>query len=427
MYARSHHWVLVAVVCGWPLVAAAQRSKYPPEPVDRDREAASRSTLWEAASNPQRSPYDALIAEATQLLEDRSGIGAKDAIVKLDQAIKLLPGDAKAYRLRGDAHVMLKGWAGCAADYQATIDRLKASDVEVRSSNELRRKLGLCLARSGKLADAERVLAEAAASGIANGAGETWMRLGEVRVALGKLEEAVGALEAARDTNEVPPALIRMLLAGAYDRARRPADAVAAVGEAVQKDYDLGSIRGNALPLLGDGESEYLLGLASSLRDPPRPEHALIYFRRFLAIAVTSPWRRRVEEHINTLRTSELPEVVDRINATTASLFDPVAARPIVRRAMGPMRGCLAKIPTVLLKVEITKLGPRSTALGRRPYAPPEGVTILVEENPDKIDKPAVDVAIRCLEPLAERVKAALPAIRDQDAWYRARFLVVSP
>jgi hypothetical protein len=37
-------------------------------------------------------------------LRDKSEDGAKDAVGRLDQAIKLMPDDDKAYRLRGEAH-----------------------------------------------------------------------------------------------------------------------------------------------------------------------------------------------------------------------------------------------------------------------------------------------------------------------------------
>jgi tetratricopeptide (TPR) repeat protein len=406
--------------------ASAQRSRYPREPVDRDQEAANRSSLWEAAANPQRSGYEVLVGEAAQLLEDRSGTHAAAAVAKLDRALGLYAHDVKAYRLRGDARVMLKDWAGCATDYQSALDRMKTADVEVRSSAEMRRKLGACFAHGGRFADAERVLGEAAAAG-GPGSGESWLRLGEVRIALGKLEEAVGALEAARDSLEVPPAPVRLMLAGAYDRARRPSDALAAVLDAVARDNELMSIRNPALNLLGAGEVDYLLGLASSLRDPARPEHALIYFRRYLAQAPNSPWRKRVEEHLRALRAASLPETFERLNATNAALLDPSAARPIVRRYLGDLRACLIKHPTVLLKIELTKLGPRTQGPGRRSYAPPEGATILVDENLDKVAKAELDQVVRCAEPHAEKLLAALPTIKDKDAWYRARLLVAAP
>lgn len=405
--------------------AAAQSKRYPVDAVDKDDEEAKKSVLWESATNPQRTPYDALIAEAKQALDDRTPEGAKDAIGKLDEAVKLVPQDAQAYRLRGDAHMLLKDWARCAADLQATLERLKRTDVEVRSTADLRRRLGVCLARANKLAEAERVLADAAASGSGNG--EVWMRLGEVRIALGKLEEAITALEQAKEHGDVPPALVRWLLAGAYDRARRPAEAAEASREASGKDHDLVSLRSAGIPLLGVGEAEYLMGLAYSLHDPPRPEHALLYFRRFLKVAPESPWRKRADDHLRELRRAELPEFVEKSGGS--AVFEPTDARGVVRRFMPQLRACAAKVPAVVFKVEVIKTGPRSTPPvgGRRTYVPPEGVPILVNLNLEDAPKADIDSAVRCMEPIGDKLKASMPAIKDKDSYYRAVFYVVAP
>jgi hypothetical protein len=47
--------VAVAIVSA-AAPAWAQSRRYPPEPVDRDQEQAQHSALWEAATNPQRTP-----------------------------------------------------------------------------------------------------------------------------------------------------------------------------------------------------------------------------------------------------------------------------------------------------------------------------------------------------------------------------------
>ena len=416
--------ILLAILAS-ASVAHAQSKRYPPDPVDRDAEVSKKSGLWEAATNPQRTPYDALLAETKQLLDDASAAGAKEAVAKLDDAVKLMPGESTAYRLRGQAHMTLKDWDRCASDYSATLLRLKANDVEVRSSAEIRRRLGICLAHAGKLAEAERVLAEAAASGM--GSGEIWMRLGEVRIAMGKLEEAISALESARDAGgEVPQAIVKLLLAGAYDRARRPAEAAAAAADAAQKERDLATtVRNSPVPLLGVGESEYLLGLAAGMHDPPRPEHALVYFRRFLKLATDSPWRKRAEEHVKELRTADLPETIERgLSYPSGPWFEAQQMRPPVRKVMPAMRACLAKTGNVAFRVELTKVGPKGTT---RRFTPPEAATVLPDENPEQVSKTDLDTATRCIQPIAERLIQTLPAIREKDAWYKFKFFVVSP
>jgi tetratricopeptide (TPR) repeat protein len=420
--------------------ARAQSRRYPPEPVDRDQEQAQHSKLWEAATNPRRTPYGKLIFEAEQLLRDGTSAGAQEAVKRLDGAVKLMPDEPKAYRLRGEANLKLKVWARCADDLASAWAREAGGasqeprpgrpprdTLDARQLTELRRKLGICQARAGRLADAERTLAEAAVAGHATG--EIWMRLGEVRIAIGKLEEAIAALESAAEHSDAPPALIRWLLAGAYDRARRPAESIAAVRKAMELDRSFSTLRNEALPLLGAGEPDYLQGLAYLAMERRRPDYALIYFRYFLQVAKDSPWRRRAEEHLRELKTSELPEAVERLAGNAA--LDLKAARAVVRRVMPAMRACAARTPFIIYEVKITKAGQRTspTALDRpRYFAPPEGVSVApIVGLPSTGEVPQADRdgVVRCIEPIASKI--TLPAIKEKDTYFRLSFAVIAP
>lgn len=436
--------VAAAILLAAAAPAAAQSRRYPPEPVDRDREQAQHSKLWESATNPQRTPYGKLIFEAEQVMRDGTSVGAQEAVKKLDEAVKLLADEPRAYRLRGDAHLRLKDWARCASDLATAWTRELASAagaaskdpragrpprdaLDAKQLTELRRKLGLCQARTGKLADAERTLGEAAVTG--NASGEIWMRLGEVRIAMGKLEEAIAALESAVEQGDAAPATIRWLLAGAYDRARRPAEAGEAARRAYGLDRSFSTLRNEALPLLGVGEPEYLQGVAYTAIDQPRPDYAVIYFRYFLKIAKDSPWRKRAEEHLRDLRSIELPEAIEK-DGGSAPLDAAVALGP-VRRAMGGMRACLARTPFIIYKVTITKTGPRTSPGGPdrpRYVVPPE--TVIVAPSvalPSVGDVPQAerDAAVRCIEPLASKIP--FPAIKEKDTYFRLSFFVIAP
>ncbi len=416
--------------------ALAQSKRYPPEPVDKDEDDAKKSNLWEKATNPQRKPYEDLLAEAQTALEDRSIDSAKEAAGKLGEAIKLLPDDPRAYRMRGDAHTTTKDWMGCAADYTDAILRIKRNDPDAKQLGDLRRKLGLCQARAGKLADAEKTLADAAAAGGVSG--EVWVRLGEVRIAMGKLDEAIAALESAGEQTDVALPLVRWLLMGAYDRARKPALAAEAGRLAIEgrtedgarrsSDREMTLLKNPAMPLLGTGESEYLQGLAGAYFDPPRPEYSVVYFRRFLAVARDSPWRKRAEEHLRELKGAELPEYVDKRGGN--AVLDVAAARVAARKVMPQMRACMAKQTGLILEVTITKGGPRTagnTAVPVRRGMPPDGTTTLVRDNLDGIGSVERDNAVKCIEAISEKLRGNLPAIKEKDTWYRAAFLVVAP
>ena len=444
--------VAVAAAPTW-----AQSKRYPPEPVDTDRVKAARSALWENAANPDHEPYQDLIDEARAALADRTDDQYQLAVARLDQAIKLLPGDPDAYALRGDAHLLLRDWARCATDLEAAAARApRGEPADRKAAAEQRRKLGLCLARAGRLADAERVLAEAAMSG--TGTGEMLMRLGEVRIAMGKLDEAIAALTAALDASDVPSqALTRWLLAAAYDRGRRPAEAIAEARLAVGLDRSFSSLTSQSLPLIGAGETEYLLGLAWALsrdpsRDPPRPEHALVYFRRFAALAPDSPWRKRAEDHLRELGTAALPEAIERRGGGASLDLD--ATRTLVRRAMPAMRACMAKLPGSVIEVLITRAGPRGKPAppprpqrplrppprphrppyGGNPYQqlrvgsllpPPDGTSVALALDLDGVSRADLDAAVRCIDPIA--AKLPMPAVKEAGAWYKASFFVVAP
>lgn len=420
--------------------ASAQSKKYPPEPVDKDQEKAERSKLWDNATNPSSEPYQNLIADAKQAISDRSDDQYRFAIDKLDQAIALLPGEAEGYALRGIAHMELRSWAKCAADLQTAAAKTTHEDEADRKAvTEQRRRLGLCLARSGKLADAERTLSEAAARG--NGTGEMLMRLGEVRIAMGKLDEAIAALTAALEASDAPShALTRWLLAAAYDRGRRPAEAISAARDAAKLDARFMSLRSPQVPLLGTGEIEYMLGLAWESNEPSRPEFALVYFRKFLRLAPDSPWRKRAEDHLRELKTTVLPETIERKPGGIATV-DLDAARSIVRKQMPAMRACLARVPNQAIEVKITRSGPRSKTpkpVRPDPFArsryrpppppapPPDGISVIgSSELPFEATRADIDAAARCVEPIAS--KLAMPAVKEKDAWYQVAFLVVAP
>lgn len=438
----------VAVLALAP-TAVAQSKRYPPEPVDKDEEAADQSRLWDKASNPSRKPYDDLLAQAVEHLAARTTEGASEAVKLLDEAIEKLPDLSRAYRMRGEAHTILKDWTKCADDLGQGFARLDKAELDPRATSELRKKHGICQARAGRYADAERTLAETAASGIASG--EVWMRLGEVRIAMGKLEEAIAALETALNTADVPsPALVRFLLAGAFDRSRRPSEATRLAQEAVNMDRTHTSLRNPNLSLLTLGEAEYLMGLAYSAPDPyPRLEHALVFFRRFLEVAPDSPWRKRAEDKIRELKDARFPEVVHR-GAGNANI-DVAAGSPAfvaIRKTMPAMRACMATLPTTLFTVTITKVGPRAPAATtpqptrrrdrepmdpfarRSPYAgytpPPAGVTTTADHTGiPPASSEATSSALRCIEALADKI--ALPAIKERDSYYRVTFPVVGP
>ena len=435
MRLASIAWLLLAVSGG----ARAQSKRYPPVAPDKDREAEQRSHLWDSALHPERRTYEQLVEHTRPIVKESrpSEARLKAAIVDLDKAVALQPKRPDAYALRGEAYTKLATWAKCADDLAAAEQYAPRATEDPRddSRQEQRKNLGTCQARAGRYAMAEQTLARAAATGSRDW--QVWMRLGEARIALGKLDEAIGALTSAVEL-EPRNTTMRWLLAAAYDRARMPSQAAEQLLIGYRDDRYFSTIRTPPLgPYLGEDEGDYLLGLAygtvtESSLTPPQPELQLAYFQRYLRRAPNSPWRHRAEEHVRELRAVDYPETIAR--RLTAPL-DLEAARLAIKKGMPGMRACIGKLDTVL-KVTITRSGPRSPApvyrdpFGDRtrlrqpimPAAP--GVSIVTDENyVSEASRPDLDAAIRCVEPLADKI--GLPVVKEKDSSYAVIFSVV--
>ncbi|HUJ63282.1 MAG TPA: tetratricopeptide repeat protein [Kofleriaceae bacterium] len=411
--------IVLAIALG-AAPALAQSTRYPPPPADPDAEAEHHSRLWEDALDPGRTPYHELVREARQLLDVHTPDAASRAADKLDRAIALLPAAPEAYAARGELEIWRQQWTRCADDLALADAHARPDDAE-RAQLEL--ELGMCQGRAGKLADAERTLARAASD--APGRGDTWLRLGETRIALGKLDEAIGALDTALEAGDVSPGFVHFLLGAAYDRARRPGDAEQQIQLGTDADGVFDTIVRPAYPLLGAGEQEYLMGLAWRY-GKPHPEYALLYFRRFVALAPQSPWRRRADDHLRELGAMDYPQSIEVHNSSAR--IDPDTVRASLRRAMPAMRACLARLPASVFEITVTRDGPRSPESARdrpRYHVPPPGSAVRDAMNLEDTASDAVDAAIRCVQPLVE--KAPLPQPRESDTYYVVSFLLVGP
>jgi len=420
-------YALIILLCG--SAAFAQSKRYPALPKDPDKEQASHSSLWEAALDPERKPYDELVRDAKRMLEDRTKDSATAALGKLDEAVGRLPADYHAHAARGLAYLILADWGKCATDLElANVPSLEGNE---RDAIEL--QLGICQGRAGQYAAAERTLLHAVT--VASH-GEQWMRLGEVRIALGKLDEAVDALSAALEARDGTEGTIHWLLALAYDRARKSTAADEEARKAIQFDSAFSLIVNPTYPWLRAGEDQYMLGLAYGTtptldREQARPELALLYFRHFLKTAPTSPWRRRAEEHVKAFGAMAFPQTLHRTPQST-SLVETAPLVPVVQKAMPQLRACLAKQPGLTFAVAIIKTGARTPESDRerpRYNVPVSGVKVTLDHDLDAqlgaSSKPAQDAVRTCIE--AAGAKLVLPAPKEKDTYYQLSFYVVAP
>ncbi len=417
----------LVVLLALTAVASAQSKRYPPEPPDPDRDAEQHSKLWEDALAPGRTEYEALVREAKLLADQRTNEAAVQALAKLDRAVALRPNDVGAYAARGDLYLWQKKWDSCADDLAAAEQHAPPDDGATPERTARKVSLGICQARAGRLAEAERTLVGATSG--TTGRATTWMRLGEVRIAMGKLDEAAGALDTAVEMCansgcDAPVGLLHFLMAVAYDRERRPGAAADQITLGTNWDRTFASVLAPQYPLLGAGETDYMMGLAHRYEPTPRLEYALVHFRRFLRVAPDSPWKRRAAEHVRELTALDLPLAIERRAGTANPDLD--ATRGAVAKLMPQMRGCMAKVPTSVLEVQITRDGPHTPDNVRdRPRfrTPPAGVSVRDTLELDVTPRADIESSIRCVQSLAERI--AMPPIKERDTYYIASFLVV--
>ena len=419
--------LIAAAACALPAAAQAQSARYPPDAADADREAETRSTLWESALDPERQPYEELVRDGRRALDEQSEHGWQLAVDKLSDAIRRVPRDPRAYSWRGEAYLALRDWARCAGDLAAAEDRHPAPSPD-HDRQEL--ELGICQGRAGRIADAEQTLVHLVERAPR---GETWLQLGEVRIALGKLDEAIDALTAALDKNDGQSIVAHWLLASAYDRARRPTNAETEAQLAISRDITLSALVNPIYPWIGRGESDYLMGLAYSTATAggidANPDYALVYFRHFIAVAPDSPWKRRVDEHVRAILRRPLPQAVVR-NSSSSAVVETALMRPALERAMPALRACVAKQPTAAYRITIVKDGPRTsepTPDQSRYAMRPQSVKaeLGIDVGTPAVEAATVEATRACLEPLAARI--ALPIPKERDTWYQVSFSVIAP
>ncbi len=415
--------VLIALcVLGATHAAWAQSKKYPPVTPDPELEQERRSGLWEATLHPDRGPYEELVRDAKRLIEHDTPENRQSAIEKLTAAIARLPSAPEAYLVRGQLYLALQDWGKCAGDLAHVEADGKLADPNARTRARL--DLGNCQARAGHHAEAEATYMRASASAKVQ-RGELFMRLGEVRIALGKLDEAIDALDAALDLDS-SNGLTRWLLMTAYDRARRPTEALEHAQMAARYDASRTYIEKPPLPLLGTDEYDYVSGLAFRYA-LPKPEYALLYFRHYVKLAGDSPWKKRAEEHVRDLAAMKMP-ARETITSTGTSAIVVEDMQKALQRPLVAMRQCMAKLPSSAFQVTVTRHGPRTAETVRdRPIyrIPAVGAKVSNLLTLDDVPAEEIETARRCVQQHAERLQT--PAPKERDTYYQLSFVVVSP
>lgn len=395
--------------------AAAQSRRYPAPPVDAEAAAEARSDFWDEVVRPGARRYEQLVTAATDGLRLSAGdpTRARDTLL---EAVALRADVAEGWGYLGVATEKTREWTACAAAYGKAyaLDprwrpaRLAGKGEVVGKQRTLATRpleLGwaMCLSRSGELADATDALEALVARGEATG--EAWLRLGEVYMAEGRLAEAIAALDQAR-TEPAVRGLARWLLAVAHDRARHPAAAEAAAAEA----GDIDNPTRGPIPFVPAADVYYVRAFAAR----HAPERALALFRTYLERApADSPWRARAQEHVDALGDVDLATRVE-----LEGTGDRAAVEKTVRAALPALRRCVAAVPTVVIELRITQLGPPGRRAPPPPPPPRRGLA------PVRSRSPVVTLGRRPPEAQTPGVRA-MPVIFEPGSHDAARDLAV--
>lgn len=409
---------LVAALALWPRAAAGQSTRYPAPPADEDSERDARSELWEQAVEPGRAPQARLLGEAKRLIAGRTPGDLGAAVRKISEAIELRPDEPAAYFLRALAYEQLQRWPECAADLGKTLelDPRFGGERELRYADNPALGLGVCLARAGRLAEAEIALDRAVARTPGT---QEWLRLGETRIAMGKLREGLEALAASAQAGS-ETVLTIWLGALAHDRARQSSQAAEAIGRAAVLDRSLRQLTNPAMPFVSKAEELYLLGLGFG--GIGRPELALAYFRAAAELPEGQLWARRVREHIEALEQTDFPLEVGRSGPAP---LDPEVARAAVKKALPKLVECVKELPRVAFTVRVTrsKVGPAAEgAIRTAPPAP--GVVVTQDVAFGEPSEQALARAERCIQ--AASAALELPPIKAVNTWHYVTFSFIA-
>lgn len=465
LVARAALVAAIAAVAVAP--AHGQSRRYPAPVVDPDDAAEHASGFWAGVADPVLARYDGLVKDA--LLTVRGD--RRRAIELLREAAALRPERVDAWGYLGLVTDQVRDFPGCAEGYgraaaiaprwrpDPTVAPARGIGAALASGRPLTIAHAICRSRAGDVAGAIAALEAVVARGEAMP--ELWLRLGEAYLAAGRVDDAASALAEAIAVASGRDAEALWLLAVAHDRARRTSLAEAAARDAQR--FDGGAVNAtstNRPPPIAPGDREYLLGVAAltpPVREPPepiKPEWALIYFRRYLAVApATSPWRARAAEHVAAVAALDLAA---RLTITGGGFGDRAAVERAVRARLPALRACLAATPTTLIELRVTALGPtggppprparvptvRPPASGRGPTVtvrpirvgagrddrPPDGEAPGVSAHPViSFERPTgdtVEEAAACVEKAAASLVLPRP---PAGSWATVRIPIASP
>lgn len=352
---------LAVVAIAGALAAAAAASPRLPPPIatrldrsiaDPDADAETESRFWTGVVDPGAAGRRAAVADAIRALRlTAPNLTAVEA--SLVAATEAAPDEPDAWGYLAIVAERRRSWSSCARAVRRVTALAPSwvpdpSIATGRTRSAPPRSPALveagCWLRAGALTEAAAVIERAVDRGAATP--ELWLLAGQVALARGHLTDAIDALGRARGP------MAAWLTALALERAGRES-ALAAL--AVDLDDRRPPWIGEPAPMIDPADADHAIAVAAWHNG--RVDRALIFFRRFLAQApADSPWRTRATARAEALANAPWPAPAIRGSDGDGKRRD--GARAALTAAVPAMSACLSKVPTGLVDVAITAVGP---------------------------------------------------------------------
>ncbi len=355
----------LAIAAGLAVAAAPAAAAPPTDDPEAAAEATSR--FWGDVVDPTAPRRRAQVADAVRTLRltnpDLSGV-ERDLLALTATA----PHDADAWGYLALVAERRRSWRLCGQALRtlstlAPTWRPDPSAVPGRTRTAVARSPAVveatCWAQARAYREAAAVIDRAIDRG--DESPDLWLVAGQVAIGEGRLADAVAALD--RTGGVFAP----WLTALALDRAGREVD-LAALQRSQLDDRNppWTSERG---PFTEPGDDDYALAVAA--RRGGRPERALVFYRRYLArAAATAPWRSHAAAWVARLATTPLTASLT-FSGSDGDTGARAAATAAVLAAAPTVAACLADLPTALIEVSLTAVGPppRPIPLKPSPFA----------------------------------------------------------
>jgi tetratricopeptide (TPR) repeat protein len=386
---------LVALGAGLVATGHAQAQSWMhPELVDADQESEERSEFWEGALASDEGLYTRLVEQARIQAMAGDKEQRERALTALRTASASRRDKPEAFYWLGTYLAEDRVWNGCgeALAKVYAIDPAFAPEA-TRTTTTLDYQLGTCLLYAGDYEGAiehyKRIIT------LKDSSAEVEQKLGEALMALGRLDEAIEFLESAiSHTNRYEA---QFILAVALDRAERLSESRTLLGWTVDRDRDLSTLRSADKTYAPADDEHYYLGLAYALgtkRSPARKTLALYHFRQYLALAPSSPWRKRALAHRDALSPAPF---ADDLSLEGNKTLDVDQLKSALRGIETASRACTAGQPGLLLRIDLTAIvGKHSSPWNVR------ATTLLAAAD----DKEGQRRAIECVEAAARKLPA---------------------